>query len=312
MTGQAKQEPKWREFEKSVARFVTALSPNAHVTHDFKQRDRHHAGVRQRDIWVNATLLGHFPVVALISCKRWKRKLSTTDVEHFDGELRHSGANVGVLYSYSGYTKGAIDKAKALHIACCQLFEDCPPQIPVALPLLTYVCRGQAKLELIGNLQRELQASNWGEIFNLHCDDGRLTLDAINDAYLAAEESSASNLSASRKIPQPFLNRITIFAEPPRGPLWLQIVGRWKFFRAITEAHIVNGSYEVTGGDFKGSFTTPWIDRFDPNLGPGWEVLPEPPVIAGDYAILVLRIADIRPQLIDSLGNVPVGAKLGT
>ena len=52
------------------------------------------------------------------------------DIDAFHGEFISSGAQLGVIYSYSGFGPNAIEKAKVLKISCCRLFEDETPDIP--------------------------------------------------------------------------------------------------------------------------------------------------------------------------------------
>ena len=76
----------------------------------------------------------------------------------------------------------------------------------------------------------------------------------------------------------------------------------WRHYRAKVEAYHVNGSYEFTAGDFKGSFATPSIDRFSSEPGPGWERLEGQPTITGSVAILVLSGGNARDSLLEHLG----------
>lgn len=66
----------------------------------------------------------------LISCKRNKSRKSQQDIDHFSGELMHSGAHMGLLYAHGGFTKPALIKAKALGISCCTLYENQPADMP--------------------------------------------------------------------------------------------------------------------------------------------------------------------------------------
>jgi hypothetical protein len=64
----------------------------------------------------------YFPLKILVSCKKYKRKLDQQDIDAFNGELISSGAHKGVIYSYSGFNKYAIEKCKVLGISCCKLY----------------------------------------------------------------------------------------------------------------------------------------------------------------------------------------------
>src|SRR5687767_13453107 len=52
----------WREFELAVAEFIRKLDPEARVTHNFHQADQQTGKRRQRDVWVETTVLKHFPI----------------------------------------------------------------------------------------------------------------------------------------------------------------------------------------------------------------------------------------------------------
>jgi hypothetical protein len=66
----------------------------------------------------------------LISCKRKKARMSQQDIDHFSGELFHSGAHMGLLYAHGGFTQPALTKAKALGISCFTLYENQPADMP--------------------------------------------------------------------------------------------------------------------------------------------------------------------------------------
>ena len=84
--------------------------------------DKHTGKPRQRDVFIQTKICGIIPVKILISCKKYKRNLNQKDIDHFNGELISSGANKGVIYSYSGFNKNAIEKSKVLDICCCRLY----------------------------------------------------------------------------------------------------------------------------------------------------------------------------------------------
>ncbi|MFA5923837.1 MAG: hypothetical protein WC856_21515 [Methylococcaceae bacterium] len=64
--------PKWKEFELAVASFLSALDPNAMVTHDAILPDEDTGEPRQRDIWIETQVCHHFNIKILVSCKRYK------------------------------------------------------------------------------------------------------------------------------------------------------------------------------------------------------------------------------------------------
>ncbi|HEX4591843.1 MAG TPA: restriction endonuclease, partial [Gemmataceae bacterium] len=128
------KSPPWREFEKAVASFVASTDPRAKVTHNAFTPDGQTQRPRQRDVWVEGTI-GSFPLKILVSCKRYKRRLDEDHIDAFSGVVRNSGAHLGVLYSYSGFTEPAVEKAKKLQpaIECCRLFTYQPAELPEVL-----------------------------------------------------------------------------------------------------------------------------------------------------------------------------------
>lgn len=244
------------------------------MQHDVRLPDKHHRGLRQRDVWIEARICNHFPVSVLVSCKRWKRKLHSGDVEAFYGELESSGARVGVLYSYSGFTKPAVEKAKALKVPCCRFCRGSVPEIPKELSLTAYCCTPRVFVRLQSNLSAGWEFRTWGELFRLPVTtpDGESTLlDELVRAYHEAEKSSARSKD---RLPEPFGVQLTIPPQVPKGKsLKVAAYGCWKFYRAKLEAFEVNGSYEFTSKDFKGQIITPSVDRLGPEPGPGWELV---------------------------------------
>lgn len=77
----------WQLFERAVAALCQALAPDATVTHDAKILDVDIGSRRQRDVWIEALIGGHFPVKVLVSCKRYARKVTVQQVDAFLGEL---------------------------------------------------------------------------------------------------------------------------------------------------------------------------------------------------------------------------------
>jgi Restriction endonuclease len=165
-------EPAWQRFEVAVASFCAALDPSAKVSHNVKTPDRDTGTPRQRDVWIEARLCDHFPVKALVSCKRYKRKLNQQDMDTFLGELRSSQAQVGVLYSYSGFSKNAVSKGRAAGVSCCRLYADQPPDLPELISFASYFWRSRIELQLpappisglgTGNLAPIVPYPKWGD-----------------------------------------------------------------------------------------------------------------------------------------------------
>jgi hypothetical protein len=135
--------PRWKSFEIAVAQFASAMDPRAHVQWNVRTPDLDTGHPRQRDVWIKATLCGIFPITVLVSCKRHRRKLHEGDIDSFIGELGSSRANLGVIYSFRGFTTPALEKAKARGICCCRLYR-------MSLP----TCRRRSRSRRIAAVRR--------------------------------------------------------------------------------------------------------------------------------------------------------------
>lgn len=296
----------WREFEEAVAAFATAMDPSATVRHDFKSPDRHTGRPRQRDVWIEAKVCQLFPVSVLVSCKRWKRKLHSGDIDAFHGELLSSHAHVGVVYSYSGFTKPAIEKAKELDISCCMLYRGQPAEVPDSLLFTAYCTGSRIGLSLSPLPARGWSLDTWNDLFNLEGGSQDATkglLDEIVNCIQQAENAALRALRNEGEIPKPFTAKITISSSDPDAiSLRVVVTGMWKFYRAKVDAYLLNGSYSLTSGEFKGQIATPWLDLSSTNPGPGWEPLDEAPDDLTNTVMLVPYGPDAERLLRESLG----------
>jgi Restriction endonuclease len=299
-------DPEWRMFEKAVATFATTMDPSAQVRHNPRLPDRHHHGQRQRDVWIEAKLCGHFPVSALVSCKRLKRKLHSGDVDAFNGELASSQAHLGVLYSYSGFSRPAIEKGRALGIPCCRLYIDQAPELPEVLPFISYCCAPQLRVNLPKWPVRGWELETWEELFRLPLSGpsgDRTVLSELVSRVHAAEAEAVRAVPASAAAPQAFGAGVVLNSSAPDADaLEVHILGQWKFYRGRLEAHRVRGSYEFTHGDLRGEVATPWIDRLGAEPGPGWERVEQPSSSLQNTALIILYKGNAEEALMASLG----------
>jgi len=302
-----KIDPLWRSFEKAIAEFVQALDPQAEVKHDVKLPDRHSKRPRQRDVWIKAKLCQHFPVCLLISCKLLKRKINQQDMDAFNGELISSGAHKGVIYSVTGYTKPALEKAKNLGICCCKLYINDKPDLPENLILFTYCCTPKFSVKFLEAPDSGWNISSYGDLFNLEIDtEGKKisVLDAIDSAYRDSEQTSAE-YGKKEKFPCDWKNDITISdTESNIQPLRFRLAGSWNIYRAKLEAHLLNGSYSYTSGQFIGNQSTPWIDTQASHPGPDWELLEQRPTETNPICVLSLYGGSIKGSLKEHMSKV--------
>lgn len=287
----------WKQFEKAVAAFCQALAPDAKVTHDLMVGDVDTGHPRQRDVWIEASLGGHFPIKILVSCKRYARKVNAQHLDAFIGELGSSGAHKGVIYSVSGFTKTALEKAGKRGISCCVLLAGQPPPIPEALIFEAYYFRERFRLIAKG----VTGDPDWTLLLNAQHDGGE---DAPVPAYQALARHFAAELSALQEalVTMVLPHRqvmLTLRAEDESGPISLGIESSWSIYRARTEAWLVNGSYSFTDRDFKGSIATPAIDTWSIEPGEGWEQIDANEVSAGNIIKFYIMLGDVEPTLAD-------------
>ena len=106
-----KLEPKWKRFEKLVAKLQKEISPDAEVTLDDNIVGRRSGAERQIDISVRRKI-GQFDILVVIDCKDLSRPVDVKVVEEFLGLVDDVGANKGSLVSSSGFSKAAKKRAK--------------------------------------------------------------------------------------------------------------------------------------------------------------------------------------------------------
>lgn len=294
-----KKSREWRAFEVAVAQFAAAMDPNAIVTHDARLPDRHTQKPRQRDVWIEAKVCGHFPVRLHVSCKRYKRKLHQGDIDAFAGELASSGAHKGVVYSYTGFGADALRKAKALGICCCRLFQDRPADIPLSLSFTTqYCCSSQIRLSLPLDPSALEPLRTWGDILDLPLTPPATgtALDALAGLFRQAEKLALSSNWEGHSFPPAFAADLHLPAATNHPELLMTAHGRWRVFRSRQEFVLLNASYSHTTGDFRGQVHSPWIDRLASEPGPGWE-LPDSVPDRVDAPVLILYGPDVRTAL---------------
>jgi hypothetical protein len=274
-----------RDFEEAVHRFVSALDPSAKVLFDLSVPDVHTGTARQADVWIVARLLGHFPLTALVSCKDYKRPLDIGHIGAFKSEVDAVGAATGIIYSRSGFTRPAIEKAKALGLTCCRLYRGQPADVPEVLFLTSHLCHTRLQLfvEQWGDV-----VQTWDELFDLEFRDGDYdvsVLKLLERAYHAGETEAVDRSRPAKTWPEDFERLVEVSSETLR--VSARICGNWRRYRGRTEAHFVNGSYCVNDGTFRGGQSIPPVDHVEPP-GAGWEEVTGPLVAPKAIGILVI------------------------
>ena len=284
----------WQDLERAVAALCQALAPDAKVTHDAKTFDVDIGSRRQRDVWIEALVGGHFPVKILVSCKRYARKVTVQQMDAFLGELGSSGANMGVIYSASGFTKNALVKAKARGISACVLLANQPPPLPAVLLFDAYFLDERIQLVATGLTG----TVDWKALLNADTTIGGETLPvhrALATAF--ASDLPALQEAVGKKVMPVRLNMVTIVETDCIEPVRVGVQSQWAVFRARNEAWLVNGSYNFTGEDFKGSIATPSIDIWNADPGTGWESIAEDEISMGNTIKFYRFLQDSGPAL---------------
>jgi hypothetical protein len=292
-----------KAFEEAVARFVQAVDPRAEVIRNYMGRDKDTGERQQMDVLVRARLMGHFPQTVLISCKDYRRLLHAGDVRTFRQELTDSSANSGVLYASNGFNANALKKAAAAGIVCCRLYRDQPAELPASIALTSYAVQPVLHVPVLAQRQADgLRDLTWDDVLDQAAGGegaaGRTVLEEIQAAFDQASAWSVGQVPAGHVFPPGWQSGFTLDLGPPAGPVDVVVRGGWRRFRARREAHLVDGSYCLTDGNFAGKQTTPALDATG-ELSADWvEMAPDEQ--AQDSAISVVAVyhgADAREGL---------------
>ncbi len=294
--------PEWKQFEIAVANFLQSLDKNAKITHDINIPDKDTGEPRQRDVWIEATLCKMFPIKIYVSCKFINKKIDTQDMDAVIGELRSSGANKGAIYSKSGFTKGAIKKAKATDISCCKLYDNQPPDLPEMLIFKSYLANTSIIFDVL-NIENDNSIKIYNDLFVLRDKDtNKLLIDKIQETYFELEKMAIKKKNKKEELPQDWQSLFDIITVDNKK-IKIRIAVKWKFFEAISKAHFISGSYSFSNGFFAGTQTTPVIDLKSFHPGKGWQALKERPRITGNHICMFLTKGDCKQALINNLGN---------
>jgi hypothetical protein len=296
---------KWEEFECAVATFVAALDPHAVVRHNVRLADRDTGHPRQRDVWVEATICKIFPVSMLISCKRLRRKLNEQDVDAFIGELASSGAHKGVLYTFTGYTNPALKKAAARGISCCKLYQNKPPDIPNSLFFFFYCCASSFHIGLNKEALESWGDETFEEVLSVVNSSGQTVFEQLIPAFWEAQEVKVQEALHTHSFPGPWAAAIRLQSSVANQPaLVLSLHGKWRFYQAKLQGHLLNGTYSFTEGTFFGSQASPWVDTVGPEPGPGWEhVVDTPDQLEPGIGLVILKGGQIKELILEHFGG---------
>lgn len=279
-----KKKPDWKNFELAVFKLLSALDPDASITYDAMLPDADTGEPRQRDIWITTTILNHFQIKILVSCKRYKRKLDQQHIDAFIGEMLSSGANKGVIYSYSGFSENAIKKATSKGISCCKLFQNEKPDIPEQLifdaylrtPVMVFAAY---RLNTIDSLPK-----TYGELFDLEIPEHPTfirtntirAIDLIEKIYYQKRSEIREKSRESGNVPSEWEELISIKYQGIDS-ICLKIGGSWNIYKGKIDGFLIDGSYSFTDKSFVGKQSYPSISEHGPDPGSHWEKIEEIP-----------------------------------
>jgi restriction system protein len=105
------------EFEKQVFDWVKACSGLANATILHQDTVEGQGGEYRIDIHVRLNILNGATLFLLLECKHQARPVERDEVIILEGKLRDTASHKGIIFSTSGFQKGAIQYAKAHGIA---------------------------------------------------------------------------------------------------------------------------------------------------------------------------------------------------
>jgi hypothetical protein len=114
-------KPKWKRFEKLVAKIQADLAPKALVKHNEKMRGK--SGIeRQVDVTIRQDV-GQFQVLIVIDAKDHKAPVDINELGSFIDLVSDVGAQMGAMVSPNGFTEGAKLRARATGIDLYRLVD---------------------------------------------------------------------------------------------------------------------------------------------------------------------------------------------
>lgn len=107
------------DYEREVLNWLSEASGNAGTTVELvhQQKVEGHGGDYKIDITGEFSVLGGATIRVLIECKRHKRPVERDDMAAFVAKIRDTSSHKGMIFSTSGFQRGALKLAKSEGIA---------------------------------------------------------------------------------------------------------------------------------------------------------------------------------------------------
>jgi restriction system protein len=153
MLNHLRRNPKvtWEQYERHVRDFLSASSEKVKVNVTGKRTLDIEGQEYEVDATAELEMLGGIRVMCIIECKRHGRPVSRDLVIALHGKTQHLGAHKSILFSTSGFQRGAVDYARRFGVALVKLAdgrvtvvtksEDTPETPPDFLPELVCIWR---------------------------------------------------------------------------------------------------------------------------------------------------------------------------
>lgn len=125
------------DYQELVAAVQRAFDPGAKVEIGIWVEGPD--GRRDMDVAVRGTTNGT-SYFALVECKDWQDKVGIAVVDAFDSKLRDLSADLGVIFSSSGFTRDAERKARRVGIGLASALKDGDPLVKMEI-LRTFIAR---------------------------------------------------------------------------------------------------------------------------------------------------------------------------
>ena len=254
---------KGKDFEIAVCEFVKSISPESKVTFDHNVKDKDTGTYRQVDVWIETKFANHIPLTILVSCKDYKRRMDIGHIGTFINEVRSTGASTGVIYSRSGFSKPALNKAAAHGLNCCQLYKDSPADKPEMLVFNSYVCCPRVNFTFDFSSPME-GISTHGDLYDMKLQKSDKTLIQRVQEEVTLMEKERKNKRDGFPIDE--FKTINLIISNG-STVDIEITLGYKYYKGKLEAHLVSGSYCFGNGNFKGVQRSPIIDMKDIHPG---------------------------------------------
>lgn len=294
-------------FERAVYDFASRLDPKAEVLFDHKVPDKDTGTPRQCDVWINANFGNHIPISILISCKDHGRKLDVGDIGNFCDEVRSTRATTGVIYSRSGFTKPALEKAKANSLSCCRLYLNEPGELPESLQMPCFLSNPRIGLVIKSSLgiPRISLGVPLREIFKIpvNLPNGRTSsvVDTILSRFYELSREAMTEAKEADRLPKEWYMEDHLGEPETEFFCTIFLSGSWKHYRSLAKATLLNGSYCLNNDSYSGWFISPPIHAYNAIPGEEWEQIQEDTPFPKN-AIIIPMEREIRQLVVDYFG----------